>query len=1262
MLFCGKIARTFPEANSTLFFIKGGSDAMSTFLRIMVAVGLLWVFTGAAQAVVLDPTSLQTDIGVAGDPQYPGSSGLSLGGQLVINGGGSGFSGTSDHGYFLYAELVGDGTIIARVRSFTGGTSLDREAGVMIRQSLDTGSAYVGNLILPDDFAFNKRTNAQARDTAGGDTDVFSLVGGAGVSPGVNSFVRLTRTGDLFDFAWSNDGVFWTPYAYTATVPMYGIVYVGLGVTSGDNDQDPPTQAEFRGISVTGFQTASTLYWDKMGNDLWSSQSWLDELHNPTTATPDYTTHVVLEAGNLDTVTLANDGHALSLTVDAGQIEVADNRTLTVDMGINFAAPTTLIMGRDTGLIAHGGGAISHMTDINGDLLIVTTQDLSIPNFVGNVFPDRPGTLTKQGAATLQLDNKTGVVQADYTTYLVDEGTLASKGLHPLGGAVGVILDGATLSLENTGGLIDVVGTVKVTDDSLIVMDSTHATMGALTMEAGLLTTSGSGDLKFNGSTISPGVAAVTFNTGINTALGALNLDVNPVTITKNGGANLIIRGGGSNPGSATYEIYQGGLVGVNASNPFAGAVLNLRGGNLILANDGVDDPAVFDNAVSVLANSTLTGGLGGSGAAGPPHVKLGTSGVNDVDVGGNTLAVRATDGYTLDIAGALLGTGTVDMYGPDNVIFSGGSGGATFGRVNVRGGVLTTTAPFNVGLMRIYSGTGVLNTTAELTATTLRSQGGTTNIGAVLNAPTLQVEGGAVTTNDLVHSTTITASGGSLNMIGTADATDAVVSGGTVSANQLILSNSLKQGDITYSIDTGTFTASGSDLLNGVNLAFGGNQLTVRALWRVAADSSGSGYDGDLVGGTYSSDVPAVLAGGRSADLTGGDRFVVVDTGGNQEAFNLDTITISAWVKGWPDGSWEPFVSKNGESGGYQLRARGGDGRLVFTLRGTSGDDDPNEGPVIRDDLAGQWYHIVGTYDGAERKWYVNSDDYVYTMADTGAISDTASRLVFGARDTGGATPSYGSYARVMLDDIYIYNRALNAAEVEALFTNTSIPTNGLVGKWTFDDPIPALDLPNTNLTVTDDATLVADTEVGTTLGDLDLAGGKTLTLVTQGSPISFGDVSLGDATTVLGSMAVRGELSVGSSPGVADIVGSLTLGDASTYVWDLTAAGSDLIRVSNNLMLKEGWKLQIVTDQSPKTRKLFTYGPLVFPSQPTFLYGGIDPSVRDAWQAMHLALAVDRMGNVLLVVPEPGTWMLLLTAGAFGLLAYFRRRRRAA
>jgi len=176
---------------------------------------------------------------------------------------------------------------------------------------------------------------------------------------------------------------------------------------------------------------------------------------------------------------------------------------------------------------------------------------------------------------------------------------------------------------------------------------------------------------------------------------------------------------------------------------------------------------------------------------------------------------------------------------------------------------------------------------------------------------------------------------------------------------------------------------------------------------------------------GSYSTDVPAALGSGKSVDLTGASDYVIIDSiahAAGTDPFDLGTgFTVSCWIKGWP-GNWEPFVSKNGEGNGWQLRKNSGNTYVDWTLRGAGGDFNG----AIDASVSG-WHHIVGTYDGSVKRIYV--DGVLDATAHwVGTVTASDDRVVFGARENGN---TMGNYSQIMMDDVAIYDEALLPNEI---------------------------------------------------------------------------------------------------------------------------------------------------------------------------------------------------------------------------------------
>ena len=202
--------------------------------------------------------------------------------------------------------------------------------------------------------------------------------------------------------------------------------------------------------------------------------------------------------------------------------------------------------------------------------------------------------------------------------------------------------------------------------------------------------------------------------------------------------------------------------------------------------------------------------------------------------------------------------------------------------------------------------------------------------------------------------------------------------------------------------------------------------------------DSSGNNNHGylrnsshALVDTQHKTDTP--FGTGKSVDLNG-NHYVVVSTSGEDTFDGGNQFTISSWIKELPDGGWEPWVSKRGESGqGWQLRRYAGNKSMILTIRGPGGDD---QLPASVNPAS--WTHVAAVWGGGYRKLFVNGQ-LLESEVRSGAINVTNSALVFGARDNSGnynsASPNIGNYASIWLDDVRFYNVFLSDNEVEQIY-----------------------------------------------------------------------------------------------------------------------------------------------------------------------------------------------------------------------------------
>jgi regulation of enolase protein 1 (concanavalin A-like superfamily) len=169
---------------------------------------------------------------------------------FTVSSSGTDIWNAADQFRFVYKSLSGNGSIMVKVDSLVN-TNVWAKAGVMIRQSLDTGSA-VAYMIqsAASGASFGWRPLAAGTPAS---------IDKAGiVAP---QWVKLTRTGNAFTAQYSADGKTWTDIknadgTVTSTaITMTGSIYIGLCVTS--HDAALTTTAQFSNVSTTGTVTGS---------------------------------------------------------------------------------------------------------------------------------------------------------------------------------------------------------------------------------------------------------------------------------------------------------------------------------------------------------------------------------------------------------------------------------------------------------------------------------------------------------------------------------------------------------------------------------------------------------------------------------------------------------------------------------------------------------------------------------------------------------------------------------------------------------------------------------------------------------------------------------------------------------------------------------------------------------------------------------------------------------------------------------------------
>jgi hypothetical protein len=160
-----------------------------------------------------------------GTPAATGSASyLSSSDAWTVIGSGADIWGTSDGFHYAYEPLSGDGQIVAEVNSITN-TNSWAKAGVMIRETLASGSTYAMTMLTP-----GQGTDFQYRTTTNG-SSISATTNGTGSSIVAPYWVKLNRTGSTFTSYYSSNGSNWIQIG-SASITMATNAYIGLAVTS----------------------------------------------------------------------------------------------------------------------------------------------------------------------------------------------------------------------------------------------------------------------------------------------------------------------------------------------------------------------------------------------------------------------------------------------------------------------------------------------------------------------------------------------------------------------------------------------------------------------------------------------------------------------------------------------------------------------------------------------------------------------------------------------------------------------------------------------------------------------------------------------------------------------------------------------------------------------------------------------------------------------------------------------------------------------
>ncbi|MHC4366532.1 MAG: discoidin domain-containing protein [Planctomycetota bacterium] len=286
----------------------------------------------------------------------------------------------ADEFHYVYKQLTGAGSIIARIDSVEH-TDVWAKAGVMIRETLDAGSVFAAAYITPTNAdgtptqgcRFQGRTATDGSATS--DTSVATAEQMAIVAP---YWVKMERdVAGNFRASYSANGATWTPMVWRPAVSMGSTVYIGLALTS--HNAGVTGQAVFSGVQTEGNVTGQ-----------WQSQD-IGLLSNSTESM-----YVAVASGNGASGVVAHDDPAAT-QIDTWT-EWRINLQTFADQGVNLTDVTSISLGvGDKDNPQSGGTGIVYFDDIA-------------------LFPERAAPLPKQANIVFEAE-AADVIGSSWRTY-----------------------------------------------------------------------------------------------------------------------------------------------------------------------------------------------------------------------------------------------------------------------------------------------------------------------------------------------------------------------------------------------------------------------------------------------------------------------------------------------------------------------------------------------------------------------------------------------------------------------------------------------------------------------------------------------------------------------------------------------------------------------------------------------------------------------------------------------------------------------------
>ncbi len=706
---------------------------------------------------------------------------------------------------------------------------------------------------------------------------------------------------------------------------------------------------------------------------------------------------------------------------------------------------------------------------------------------------------------------------------------------------------------------------------------------------------------------------------GTNTYAGGTTVTAGTLAVGNGGTETSLGAGAVTNDGALQFNRSDDYVLANNITDPgVAGTFLKLNTNKLTL--QGVNTYLGTGQGIAQVNGGTLQIDPTGALTSGGEFWVAQNATTGACIINGGTLIVSnwiAVGRNNTNALGSLtLNTGSIQKYGAGNIVLGSLGGNGT---LTVNSGTIYDNAGLNLG-ETVGQGQGFFNLNGGLVqALSVGNLGGLSAV-ARFNGGTLQsISNNATFMTGL--SQALVQSGGAVIDDG----------GYTIGVNQALLNDGTSPGGGLTKKGVGTMVLSGSSTYTGGTLVSNGMlQLNQDAVVHLTFDQSSGNIVTNI--GTGGTSMNGYLVGNGVSIVNGGRYGKALSINGAGAGAFTNLVVISNNVVGninGAGGNWTVGVWVNTSTAGAEYLFNGttsytwSSGETIFYLNSASSTAGTNAGMVrfgggFERGTAGlnngAWHFVVVSDTGGTITQYVDGTADAWIVNGITAAATGGMWAIGGSPDTGDGTAHFNG----LIDEVYMFNRGLSSAEVQALYNNNNnlnpvLPTNtpvmlavatstlnlndvsqtigslnGVAGSSVLIGQNDVLTIGNDNTSTTFPGVISGAggvTKIGS--GNLTLTGANTYsanTFVRSGTVVvdtggsitnltydDIGQTSGDNATLNLQGSGVFSTMSdfnvgdVANSTGTVNISGTATLTANALYVGSANAAGSTAIGTIN-------------------------------------------------------------------------------------------------